>query len=126
MRFIKRCLYLPVCLGIIILCFTVASLLDIVIAALAPRFYSSAAFIVSFGVGGIFASLFCYSAAVNMAVVKNEFARWSVIIFIWITALVFIFLLSALEAGEYESAFIAFGITLALTTLLFLKGKIDL
>lgn len=59
----------------------------------------------------------------SLVSIKSEFARWSIIIFVCITALLSIFLLSALEGGEYESAFIAFGITLALTTLLFIKGK---
>ena len=126
MNFINRWVYLPACLGIIILFFTLTSLFDIVIATFYPRFYSLAAFIVSFGVGGVFACVFCYAKAIDFATVKNEFTRWSVIILIWITALLFIFLLSVLEGGEYEAAFISFGITLALTTLLFIKGSVSL
>lgn len=126
MNFIKHCIYPAVCLGVIILFFTITGLFDIVLAVFYSRFYSTAAFIVTFGVGGVFACIFCYTKAVQFAPAKNEFTRWSIIIFTWIISLLFIFLLSALEGGEYEAAFISFGITLALTTLLFVKGKVEL
>ena len=126
MNFSNRFLSLTIGLGIIILLFVVTSLFDIVIAVFYSRFYSTAAFIVTFGVGGIFAGVFSYSYAVGYAAVKNNFTRWSVIILIWVTAALFIYPLSALEGGEYRSAFISFGITLALTTLLFVKGKVAL
>jgi hypothetical protein len=106
--------------------FVVTSLFDIVIAVFSARFYSTAAFVVTFGVGGVFAGIFCYSRAVGYAAVKNEFTRWSVIILIWVTAALFIYPLSVLEGGEYQAAFISYGVTLALTTLLFMKGKIEL
>lgn len=123
MNLIKRWIYLPVCIGIIILVFVLTSLLDIAISVLYIRFYTTAAFIVSFGVGGIFACFFSYFGAASYASYKNEFTRWSVIVLIWIIALLFIFLLSVLEGGEYKAAFISFGVTLALTTLLFIKDK---
>lgn len=126
MNFSNRFLSLTIGLGIIILLFVITSLFDIVIAVFYSRFYSTAAFIVTFGVGGIFAGVFSYSYAVGYAAVKNNFTRWSVIILIWVTAALFIYPLSALEGGEYRSAFISFGITLALTTLLFVKGKVAL
>jgi hypothetical protein len=44
----------------------------------------------------------------------------------WITALLFIFLFSVLEGGEYEVAFISYGVTLALSALFFVKDKIEL
>lgn len=126
MNLSNRLLSLTIGLGIIILLFTITSLFDIVIAVFYSRFYSTAAFVVTFGVGGVFAGIFSYSRAVGYASVKNEFTRWSVIIFIWIIALLFIFLLSTLEGGEYKTAFISYGITMALTTLLFVKGKLEL
>jgi hypothetical protein len=49
----------------------------------------------------------------------------SIIVLIWITALLFIFLFYVLEGGEYEAAFISFGVTLSLTSLLFVKGKTE-
>lgn len=126
MNFITRWIYLPACIGIILLQFIAASLLDIVLDALYLRFYSTAAFIVIFGVAGIFAAVLCYSKAVGMATVKNEFTRWSVIILMIITGLFFFFLLAPLEGGEYEAAFKSYGVTLALSSLLFIKGNMGL
>ncbi len=121
----NRLISLLLGLGIIMLMFVVTSLFDIVIAVFYARFYTTAAFIVTFGVGGVFASFFSYSKTVGYATVKNEFTRWSAIILIWVTAALFIYPLSVLEGGEYQAAFIAYGVTLALTTLLFIKGKIE-
>ena len=104
MNFSNRFLSLTIGLGIIILLFVITSLFDIVIAVFYSRFYSTAAFIVTFGVGGIFAGVFSYSYAVGYAAVKNNFTRWSVIILIWVTAALFIYPLSVLEGGEYRSA----------------------
>ena len=124
MNFIKRWKYLPLCLLIILLTFIATSLLDVVLSAFYPRFYSTALFAVSFGVGGVFAAVLGYGKAITAAPLKNELTRWSTIISIWITALVFIFLLSVLEGGEYKTAFMSFGITMALSTLLFVKGEV--
>lgn len=121
----NRLISLLLGLGIIVFMFVVTSLFDIVIAVFYSRFYTTAAFVVTFGVGGVFASFFSYSKTVEYAAVKNEFTRWSAIILIWVTAALFIFPLSVLEGGEYRAAFIAYGVTLALTTLLFIKGKIE-
>jgi len=89
-----------------------------------PRFYSSILFAVSFGVGGVFAAVLGYGKAINASPLKNEMTRWTTIILIWIIALLFIFLLSVLEGGEYKTAFMSFGITMALSTLLFVKGEV--
>jgi hypothetical protein len=113
------------CLGIIILFFIAVSLLDILIAVIYPRFYSNAAFVVTFGVGGVFAAAFGYTASIPLAPVKNEFARWSLIILMIVTGLLFFFFLAKLEGGEYEAAFKAFGATLAPASLLFMKGKVE-
>lgn len=126
MNLIKRWAYLPVGLGVIVLLFVITSLFDVVINVFYPRFYSTAAFIVSFGTGGIFAGVLGYTQAVSWAPVKNEFTRWSIIIMTWIIALLFIFPLSIYEGGEYQAAFIAYGITMALSSLLFVKGKVDM
>jgi len=120
----KRWMYLPLCLLTILLTFVATSLLDVVLAVFYPRFYSSVLFVVSFGVGGVFAAVLGYDKAINASPLKNEMARWSTILSIWIMALLFIFLLSVLEGGEYKNAFIAFGITMALSTLLFVKGEV--
>ena len=125
MRHIKRWGYLPAGLFIIILFFTGTSIFDIVINAVYPRFYSTAAFIVIFGVGGIFAGVFCYTKSIDWSPVKNEVTRWSVIILMILTGLAFFFPLAALEGGEYEAAFRSYGFTLAITSLLFVKGKVE-
>ena len=126
MNFTNRLISMLLGLGTMIVMFVVTSLFDIAIAVFYARFYSTAAFVVTFGVGGIFACIFSYSKAVGYAAVKNEFTRWSVIILIWITAALFIYPLSILEGGEYQAAFTSYGVMLALTTLLFIKDKIEL
>ncbi len=125
MNVTKRWMYLPLCLLTILLTFMVTSLVDVVLAVFYPRFYSSVLFVVSFGVGGVFAAVLGYGKAINASPLKNEMTRWSTIVSIWITALLFIFLLSVLEGGEYKLAFISFGITMALSALLFVKGKVE-
>ncbi len=113
------------CLGVILLTFVIVSLLDIVIAVFYARFYSVAAFIVTFGVGGVFAAVLGYMYAIPLAPVKNEMARWSLILLMMVTGVLFFFLLAKLEGGEYEAAFKAFGATLALSSFLFVKEKVE-
>ena len=113
------------CLSIIIIVFTAVSLVDILIATFYSRFYSNTAFVVSFGIGGIFGAVFAYFSAIGFAPAKNEQARWILIITILLSGLLFFFLLAKLEGGEYEAAFKGFGATLSLGSLLFIKGKID-
>jgi hypothetical protein len=120
----SRFLSLFICLGIIILMFIAVSIFDILISVFYSRFYSTAAFVVTFGVGGVFAAVFSYLKAVEYAAVKNGFTKWSVLILIWVTSALFIYPLSVLEGGEYQSAFMSYGIMLALTSLLFVKDKI--
>ena len=126
MSFVKRWKYLPAGIAVIMVIFIASSLLDVLLYALHPRFYSTAAFIVIFGVGGIFAGALCYAAAISVSPVKTEMARWSIIIMIIATGILFFFVLSALEDGEYAMAFKSFGVSLALTSLLFTKGKVEL
>lgn len=113
------------CIVVILLTFVIVSLFDIVLAVLYARFYSNAAFIVTFGVGGVFAAVLGYMYGIEQANVKNELARWGLIILIIVTGFLFFFPLAKLEGGEYEAAFKAFGATLALTALLFTKGKVE-
>lgn len=124
MNFMNRLKYLSIGLGVILALFIAASLLDIILASVYARFYSTAAFIVIFGVGGVFAGVFCYTIALGMAIVKNENTRWSIIIMMIATGIAFFFFLSVAEGGEYEAALRSFGATLSLTSLLFIKGKL--
>jgi hypothetical protein len=117
--------YLFACIGIILLALVAISIFDVVIAVLNARFYGNAVFIVTFGVGGVFATVLGYTIAIEAAPVKNELTRWSLLTLIIICGLLFFFLFSELEGGEYRAPFKAFGVTLALTTPLFMKGKIE-
>jgi len=103
--------------------FVSTSLFDIVLVFFFPRFYSNAAFITTFGVGGIFAGVIGYMNGMERSVKKNETARWGFISLLIMTGLLFFFLLAKIEGGEYEPAFKAFGATMALSSLLFVKGK---
>lgn len=117
--------YLLACAGMILATFVAFSILDVIVAVRGMRFYSNAAFITVFGVGGIFAGMLSYINCIDMAPQKNEFARWSLIATIIGMGALFFFLLSELEGGEYRVPFKAFGVTTAACTLLFMKGKID-
>jgi hypothetical protein len=107
----------------IFLVFVITSLFDVVLVFFFPRFYSNAAFIVTFAVGGIFAGVIVYMNGMESAIKKNETSRWGFISLLIITGLLFFFLLAKMEGGEYEPAFKAFGATMALSSLLFVKGK---
>ena len=117
---------LLVAIAVITVFFILVSFLDIGIAFFYNRFYTNFLFIATFGVGGIFAAVFGYSYGIKASAEKNESVRWSLIITFIITGLLFFFFLARLEGGEYEPAFKAFGITLALGSLLFVKGKVEL
>lgn len=109
----------------IFLVFVITSLFDVILVFFFPRFYSTAAFITTFGVGGIFAGTMGYMNGMERAVKKNETARWGFISLLICIGLLFFFLLAKMEGGEYEPAFKAFGATMALSSLLFIKGKPD-
>ena len=116
---------LLLCASAILVVFVAVSFLDIIIAVMYARFYSNAAFIVTFGVGGIFAAVLGYMHGISAMDVKDELARWSLIIFMLIIGLLFFFPLARLEGGEYEAAFKGFGATLGMAGFLFAKGKIE-
>ena len=101
------------------------SLLDILLLFFNPRFYSNALFITTFGVGGVFATVLAYMMGVERSVIKDEFARWSLVILLIAAGAAFWFILSKLEGGEYGPAFKAFGLNMALSTILFIKGKVE-
>lgn len=113
-----------VCAVAIILVFVAVSFLDIVIAVMYARFYSNAAFIVTFGVGGIFAAVLGYMNGIEKAERKDGTSRWILVIFMILTGILFFTFLARIEGGEYEAAFKAYGITLAVGSLLFAREKI--
>jgi hypothetical protein len=120
LKYLKPLLATSIIIAII---FVIASLFDIILIFLYPRFYSTAAFIVTFAVGGIFAGTIGYIYGMERSVEKNKTAKWLLISFSILTGLFFFFPLAKLEGGEYEAAFKAFGAMLALSSLLFVKGK---
>ncbi|MEO7924635.1 MAG: hypothetical protein ABIR30_13220 [Chitinophagaceae bacterium] len=111
--------------GIILLMLVLVSLFDILLVFFYSRFYSQLLFIVTFGVGGVFATVFAYMSPIKLAPVKNEMARWLLLGTIIISGLLFFFLFSRLEGGEYGPAFKAFGLTMVLSSFLFVKGNVD-
>jgi len=125
MGFFHRWKYLLAAVVVILVAFVVTSIFDVLAAVVNLRFYSTAAFITIFGVGGIFAGLICYVTSIGLAPEKNESARWSIIAVMIGSGLLFFFPLATVEGGEYEAAFKSFGVTLALSSLLFMKGKIN-
>jgi len=125
MGFFHRWKYLLAAVVVILVAFVATSIFDVVAAVVNLRFYSTAAFITIFGVGGIFAGLISYVTSIGLAPEKNESARWSIIAVMIGSGLLFFFPLATVEGGEYEAAFKSFGVTLALSSLLFMKGKID-
>ena len=123
MNLIRQWKYLLTCLNIIISMFMVVSFIVVLFSVLNERFYSTVSLGISFGAGGVFAAVFSYYDSLNMAPVKNELARWSLIITMIVAGLLFIFFLSPIQHGEYESAFKSFGSTLTFSSLLFMSGK---
>jgi hypothetical protein len=76
---------------IIAIIFVIASLFDIILIFLYPRFYSTAAFIVTFAVGGIFAGTIGYIYGMERFVEKKKTAKWLLISFSILTGLFFSF-----------------------------------
>lgn len=111
------------CAGIILACFLIAALLDIVLAAILPRFYSMALLAVTFGVFGIFASLFSFMTATDYATKNGKNIKWPVIIFLLAMGILCFTFFGMMEHGEYRTAFQSFGITLGLAAFLFAKDK---
>lgn len=108
---------------VIIIVFVAVSLLDVLVSVLYARFYSTAAFITTFAVGGVFAAVLGFQAGVDTAAKKDEMTRWGLIVFLIGSGLLYFLVLSKLEGGEYEAAFKGYGVTLALGSLFFVKGK---
>ena len=125
MGIIKQWRYLLACVNIIIAMFLAVSFIFVLFSVLNAHFYSSVSLIITFGAGGIFTAVFCYYDSLNHAQERNEFTRWSIIITMILASLIFFFFLSPIEAGEYESAFKSFGTTLAFSSLLFVRGKME-
>jgi hypothetical protein len=125
MDIIKQWRYLLACINIIIAIFLVVSFIFVLFSVLNTRFYSPASLIITFGAGGVLAAVFSYYDSLNRAPAKNELTRWSIIITMVLAALLIIFFLSPIQGREYESAFTSFGSTLGFSSLLFMRGKME-
>jgi hypothetical protein len=110
-------------IGIALLIFIIASFFDIFIAVWKGRFYTSVTFIVLFGVAGVFASVLGYIKGIEMFQVKDEKARWTLLLTEIGLGAIFWFLLSPIEGGEYAPVMRSFGLMLGLTSFVFLYGK---
>lgn len=88
-----------------------ASITDIMLAALLPRFSSLALTITCFAVAGVFAGLFCYNAALQSVATeeKEKFALRTVIAMTALCALLF-FAVAPLSGSEYNLPFKTFAI----------------
>lgn len=111
--------------GILFLGLLVTTLFDILLVFTQPRFYSNALFIVTFGVGGVFAAVFAYMKGIERSEQKDEMARWSLVGLLVIAGILLYFVIARLEGGEYAFPFRAYGISIALTSLIFVRGKVD-
>lgn len=108
---------------ILFLVLVAVSFIDIFIAAWYGRGYSTAVFVVLFGVGGVFGTVFSYMSAIESVRENRNRVKWWVIGFLIFSGLLIFFLIAKLEGGEYEGPFKAFGLMTALTTLLFFNDK---
>lgn len=123
MNILRMWKHMLVAMAIIVIAFIAASLIDIILAAIHRRFYSMAAFIVIFGVAGIFAGVISYTTAMEKSVTNDKSAKWSLLSLLILTGLCFFFVLAKIEGGEYEIAFKSFGVTLAASSFLFINEK---
>lgn len=112
------------CSIVVFICLVAVSLLDILIAVCYARFYNDAVFAVTFGVAGVFATVLAYMGAMERIKEKTAMAKWCLLIWIIALGILFYLLLSRLEGGEYEVPFKAFGLMMAITTILFFKFKL--
>ncbi|MEO8404439.1 MAG: hypothetical protein ABI480_07590 [Chitinophagaceae bacterium] len=102
--------------------FIAASVFDIVLSVVGIFVYSNAAFIVVFGVAGIFAGLIGYMSAMEKVPKHDRTASIGIIVMQVIIGLLFFSLIASIEGGEYKIPFKAFGLMLSLSSLVFL-GK---
>ena len=107
-------------IGVIFLIFVAASVFDVILSALYLAAYSNASFIVVFGVGGIFAGLLGYMTAMEKAPKSDRTVSPGIVAMQIIIGLLFFFPIASIEGGEYKVPFKAFGLMLALSSLVFL------
>lgn len=102
-----------------------ASILDILLSALLPRFSSLGLTITCFAVSGIFSGLFCYSAALQPTETEEEKERLVMRTVLYITALcaVLFFVVAPFSGSEYNIPFKALAVAELLMVLFLWKNK---
>lgn len=110
-------------LSAIIVVFVFVSIIDLIIAMINVRYYTSIPFIVTYGISGMFAAVFGFYYGKQMMPSVNKNETWYLIGFQVITGLSCFFIFGKLEGGDYEAAFKSFGAALALGSLLFIKDQ---
>lgn len=112
----------PVAITLIAL--ATASITDIVLSALLPRFSSRGLTITCFAVAGVFAGLFCYNAALQSVVAeeKERFALRIVIVMATLCSLLFV-AVAPLSSSEYNLPFKTFAVAELLMVLFLRKNK---
>lgn len=122
---IKRYILLiiwPVAITLIAL--VAASIADIMISALLPRFSSLGLTITCFAVAGVFAGLCCYSAALHsIAAEEKEKVALRTVIVMAVLCSVLFFVVASLSGSEYNLPFKAFAIAELLMVLFLWKNK---
>lgn len=112
----------PVAISLITL--IAASILDIVLSALLPRFSSAGLTITCFAVAGIFAGLFCYSATLQ-TVAADEKGKFAIrtVIFVTVLCAVLFFAVAPLSGHEYNIPFKAFAVAELLMVIFLWKNR---
>lgn len=123
MNNLRKWLYLPGCLCLVMLGFLGASLLDIGISVIYSRFYTSWAFLACYVVAGIITGSLGYVMGMDWAPPHSGFAHRAVHITLIGGGLLFLLLFAKLEGGGYEAAFRCYGSGVIGGALLFWKYK---
>jgi len=111
-------------IGINLAALIAASILDMVLSALLPRFSSQGLMITCFAVSGVFSGLFCYSTSLEQ-IEKEERGRFAARNALFTTALctLIFFAIAPLSGWEYNIPFKAFAIAETLMVLFLWKNK---
>lgn len=110
---------------IVLLMIIAASLLDIIVAALMPRFYSGVFMISTFVVLGFFSGLFCYSALMGKAGNnrRQKLVRPVLLLIIICCALLYYPVAPLVGGKEYNWPFKSFAITQVLSAVFLWKSR---
>lgn len=111
---------------IVLLMVVAASLLDIILAALVPRFYSRAFMIISFVVLGFFSGIFSYDAVMDKIENnrRHKSAGLVILLIIICCALLYYPVASLVGGKEYNWPFKSFAIAQALSAVILWRSRL--